>query len=476
MRKRFLRSGLGLLLLILSSQLLAATQIKGMRVWRAPDNTRLVFDLTGPVKASVFTLSAPDRIVIDLSGAQLDGGLNEKPLRNTPITGLRAAQRSPGEVRLVLDTKGALTPKSFTLAPNKEYGNRLVVDLYDQGTDPATSDIPATVTPNLPATPVTPAQPATRLPSSPSGKRDVVVVIDPGHGGEDPGAIGRGRLYEKNVVLAIAKQLQANLNRQKGFRAELTRTSDYFIPLRQRQVIARKKGADLFISIHADSAPSSSAEGVTVFALSQRGATSEAARWLADAENRSDQVGGVSDALDNKDPMLAGVLMDLSMTATVASSLEVGQTILGQVGRATKLLHSRVEQAGFVVLKSPDIPSILVETGFITNANESAKLASPAHQGLLARQIQAGVVQYFQHRPPPGTYLAWQREQRGGKLGIVRGVDQHRVQPGESLSLIARRYDVDLSTLRAANRLKGDRIRSGQVLTIPTHELAASND
>jgi N-acetylmuramoyl-L-alanine amidase len=437
MRKRFFRSGLGLLLLILSSQLLAATQIKGMRVWRAPDNTRLVFDLTGPVKASVFTLSAPDRIVIDLSGAQLDGGLNEKPLRNTPITGLRAAQRSPGEVRLVLDTKGALTPKSFTLAPNKEYGNRLVVDLYDQGTDPAASDIPATVTPNLPATPVTPAQPATRLPSSPSGKRDVVVVIDPGHGGEDPGAIGRGRLYEKNVVLAIAKQLQANLNRQKGFRAELTRTSDYFIPLRQRQVIARKKGADLFISIHADSAPSASAEGVTVFALSQRGATSEAARWLADAENRSDQVGGVSDALDNKDPMLAGVLMDLSMTATVASSLEVG---------------------------------------FITNANESAKLASPAHQGLLARQIQAGIVQYFQHRPPPGTYLAWQREQRGDKVGSVRGFDQHRVQPGESLSLIARRYDVDLSTLRAANGLRGNRIRSGQVLTIPTHELAASND
>jgi N-acetylmuramoyl-L-alanine amidase len=400
----------------LSSQVQAAADVKDMRVWRAPDNTRLVFDLTGPVKANVFTLTSPNRIVIDVTGAKLSSALKESRLKGTPITGLRSAQRSTESLRLVLDVAHPVTPKSFTLAPNQQYGNRLVVDLFDQGAD-IPSDVPATLTPGQPATPITPVQPKVTVPAGPSGKRDVIVVIDPGHGGEDPGAIAKGGgLYEKNITLAIGRKLQAQINGMKGYKAELTRSGDYFIPLRKRTEIARKKGADLFVSIHADAAPNSSASGVSVFALSQRGATSETARWLADTENSSDLIGGVGTALDNKDQMLAGVLLDLSMTSTLSSSLDVGSKVLSSVGQQTKLLHRRVEQAAFVVLKSPDIPSILVETGFISNPSESAKLASTSHQELLARQIRNGISTFFQQSPPPGTYLAWLRDQKAQQL------------------------------------------------------------
>lgn len=407
---------LGVILCCLASQVLAASDIKDMRVWRAPDNTRLVFDLSGPVKANVFTLTSPNRIVIDVSGAKLATKLNEARLKGTPITGLRSAQRSADELRMVLDVSQQVTPKSFTLAPNQQYGNRLVVDLFDQGAD-LSSDIPATPTPGEPSAPVTPAQPKVTVPAGPSGKRDIIVVIDPGHGGEDPGAIAKGGgLYEKNITLAIGRKLQAQINSMKGFKAELTRTGDYYIPLRKRTEIARKKGADLFVSIHADAAPNRTASGVSVFALSQRGATSETARWLADTENSSDLVGGVGSALDNKDQMLAGVLLDLSMTSTMSASLDVGQKVLTNIGQQTKLLHNRVEQAAFVVLKSPDIPSILVETGFISNPTESVKLATASHQELLARQIRSGISTYFQKSPPPGTYLAWLRDQKAQQV------------------------------------------------------------
>jgi N-acetylmuramoyl-L-alanine amidase len=217
------------------------------------------------------------------------------------------------------------------------------------------------------------AEPAIKLPPAPAGKRDIIVVIDAGHGGEDPGASGSRGQREKDVVLQIARELQRQVNGMKGFRAELTRTGDYFIPLRGRTEIARKKGADLFVSIHADAAPSAAAFGASVFALSDRGATSETARWLADSENRSDLIGGAGNvSLDDKDRMLAGVLLDLSMTASLTSSLNVGQKVLSNIGRVTPLHKQRVEQAGFMVLKSPDIPSILVETGFISNANEAS--------------------------------------------------------------------------------------------------------
>ena len=474
LRIRALVAVVGLLLTAVTVDALAVTQVKSMRLWRAPDNTRLVFDLSGPVQHSVFTLSAPDRLVIDINGATLASPLNVST-SNTPITSVRSAQRTATDLRVVVDLKKAVTPKSFTLAPNAQYGNRLVVDLYDQEADavaasnptpPPVTQAPATT----PAVPVTPAQPAIKLPPVPNGKRDIVVAIDAGHGGEDPGASGSRGQHEKDIVLDIARELQRQINAEKGYRAELTRTGDYFIPLRKRTEIARKKGADLFISIHADAAPSKAAFGASVFALSDRGATSETARWLADSENRSDLIGGAGNvSLDDKDRMLAGVLLDLSMTATLSSSLNVGQKVLGNMGRITPLHKQRVEQAGFMVLKSPDIPSILVETGFISNANEANKLATKSHQQALARSIHSGVRQFFQQNPPPGTYIAWLRD--SGK--IAQGPREHSVRPGETLAMIAVRYQVSVASLRSTNNLKSDELKVGQHLDIPATTLAS---
>lgn len=472
MRFRALVAVVGVLLAAMTVNALAASQVKSVRLWRAPDNTRLVFDLSGPVQHSVFTLTAPDRLVIDINGATLAAPLKVSTA-NTPITAMRSAQRTPTDLRVVIDLKKTVTPKSFVLAPNAQYGNRLVVDLFDNAADANTPPAPPPSVATVPAVPVNPSQPQVKLPPpppAPAGKRDIIVVIDAGHGGEDPGASDSRGQHEKDVVLAIARELQRQVNAMKGYRAELTRTGDYFIPLRGRTEIARKKGADLFVSIHADAAPSTAAFGASVFALSDRGATSETARWLADSENRSDLIGGAGNvSLDDKDKMLAGVLLDLSMTASLTSSLNVGQKVLSNIGRVTSLHKQRVEQAGFMVLKSPDIPSILVETGFISNANEASKLASASHQQALARSISAGVRQFFQQNPPPGTYIAWLRD--SGK--IAQGPRDHRVQPGDTLAMLAVRFQVSAATLRSANNLKTDELKVGQVLTIPGTELAA---
>jgi N-acetylmuramoyl-L-alanine amidase len=473
MRMRALVTVIGLLLTTLAIDAFAASQVRSVRLWRAPDNTRLVFDLSGPVQASVFTLEAPDRLVIDINGATLGGSLNVGTA-NTPITSMRSAQRTPDSLRVVIDLKKAVTPKSFTLAPNQQYGNRLVVDLFDNAADANPTATPISIVPDTaantaPAVPVSPAKPEIKLTPVPNGKRDIVVVIDAGHGGEDPGASGGRGQKEKNVVLSIAKELQRQINSEKGYRAELTRTGDYFIPLRKRTEIARAKGADLFVSIHADAAPSSAAFGASVFALSERGATSETARWLADSENRSDLIGGAGAvSLDDKDRMLAGVLLDLSMTASLTSSLNVGQKVLSNIGRVTSLHKSRVEQAGFMVLKSPDIPSILVETGFISNAAEANKLEGASHQQALARSITAGVKQFFQQNPPQGTYIAWLRDT--GKLAM--GPRNHVVRPGETLAMLAARYDLTTGALRNANELKSDELKIGQDLKIPSTSLA----
>lgn len=452
-----------------AAEVVAASDVRSVRLWRAPDNTRLVFDLSGPVQHSVFTLSAPDRIVIDVQGGKLATQLDQLVLSNTPITAVRSAQRTADDLRVVIDLSAPVTPKSFTLAPNQQYGHRLVVDLFDQEAGMAPS-LPATTTASAPVAPVTPTQAPPKLTPVPSSKRDIVIAIDAGHGGEDPGALSpvKGQ-YEKHVTLALAKELQRQISAEKGFRGELVRTGDYFIPLRKRTEIARKKGADLFVSIHADAAPRAAAFGASVYALSDRGATSETARWLADTENQSDLIGGAGNvSLDDKDRMLAGVLLDLSMTASLSSSLNVGQKVLSNIGRITPLHKRRVEQAGFMVLKSPDIPSILVETGFISNPNEARKLASSSHQQVLARSIQAGVRQFFQQNPPPGTYLAWMRD--NGK--IAQGPRDHVVSSGESLALIAQRYQVSLGALRSANSLSSDLIKVGQTLQIPATTLA----
>lgn len=475
MRARII--GAALLLAVFAVDTFAATaDVRGVRLWRAPDNTRLVFDLSGPVQHSVFTLTSPDRIVIDITGAQLATRLELLSLTNTPITSIRSAQRAD-ELRLVIDLSAVVSAKSFSLAPNQQYGNRLVVDLYDQD---ATTGVAASVAVDKPAA-VTAPKPApvavftetapANLPPMPKGKRSIVIAIDAGHGGEDPGALSpvKGQ-YEKHVTLSIAKELQRQINAERGYRAELVRTGDYFIPLRKRTEIARKKGADLFVSIHADAAQNTSAFGASVFALSDRGATSETARWLADSENQSDLIGGAGNvSLDDKDKMLAGVLLDLSMTSSLSASLNVGEKVLKNVGRVTPLHKRRVEQAGFMVLKSPDIPSILVETGFISNKNEAQKLSSVSHQQALARSIQTGVRQFFQQNPPPGTYIGWLRD--SGK--IAHGPREHRVSSGESLALIAQRYRVGLTALRSANNLQTDTIKVGQNLDIPTPALAA---
>ncbi|MBF7142083.1 MULTISPECIES: N-acetylmuramoyl-L-alanine amidase [Pseudomonas] len=468
MRIRALIAVVGLWLTVFAVDAMAVTQVKSMRLWRAPDNTRLVFDLSGPVEHSVFTLTAPDRLVIDINGATLGAPLKVSTA-NTPIGDVRSAQRTPTDLRVVIDLKKPLTPKSFTLAPNAQYGNRLVVDLYDTPAD-AEPEAPPPTLATTPAVPVSPAKPEIKLAPVPNGKRDIIIAIDAGHGGEDPGASGSRGEHEKDVVLAIAKELQRQINQEKGFRAELTRTGDYFIPLRGRTEIARKKGADLFVSIHADAAPSSAAYGASVFALSERGATSETARWLADSENRSDLIGGAGNvSLDDKDRMLAGVLLDLSMTASLSSSLNVGQKVLSNIGRVTTLHKNRVEQAAFMVLKSPDIPSILVETGFISNSGESSKLRSAAHQQALARSIRAGVKQFFEQNPPPGTYIAWLRD--SGKL--ARQASEHTVRSGETLPMLATRYQVSVSALRSANDLKSDALKIGQLLTIPSAPVAS---
>lgn len=469
MRIRALVSGL--LVLFATVQAFAATDVQSVRLWRAPDNTRLVFDLSGPVKHNVFTLEAPDRIVIDVTGASLKAQLSGLPLENTPVAALRAGQPDADTLRVVVDLKAPVSPKSFALAPNQQYGHRLVVDLYDQpGGAAADTRLPVNTAPAVPVAPVSPTLPAVKLPATPTSKRDIVIAIDAGHGGEDPGAIGPGKIYEKTVVLQIAKELQRQINAEKGFRAELVRTGDYFIPLRKRTEIARKKGADLFVSVHADAAPRSSAYGASVFALSDRGATSETARWLADSENRSDLIGGAGNvSLDDKDRVLAGVLLDLSMTASLSSSLNVGQKVLSNMGRITPLHKRRVEQAGFMVLKSPDIPSILVETGFISNPSEARKLQTRSHQQALARSIHSGVKQFFHENPPPGTYVAWLRD--AGK--IAAGPREHVVRSGESLALLAQRYQVSLASLRSANGLKSDTIKIGQTLNIPATTLAS---
>lgn len=469
MRMRALVSGLALMLAAL--QVLAASDVQSVRLWRAPDNTRLVFDLSGPVQHNVFTLTAPNRIVIDVDGGNLPKPFEQLPLKNTPISGLRAAKYDADTLRVVIDLTAQVTPKSFTLTPNQQYGHRLVVDLFDEGAEASGSAaVPATVTPSTPAAPVSPTLPALKLPPLPSSKRDIVIAIDAGHGGEDPGAIGPGKVYEKGVVLQIANELQRQINAEKGFRAELVRTGDYFIPLRKRTEIARKQGADLFVSIHADAAPRSAAYGASVFALSDRGATSETARWLADSENRSDLIGGAGNvSLGDKDQMLAGVLLDLSMTASLSSSLNVGQKVLSNMGRITPLHKRRVEQAGFMVLKSPDIPSILVETGFISNPSEARKLQTASHQQSLARSIHSGVRQFFHENPPPGTYVAWLRD--SGK--IASAPREHVVRSGESLALLAERYQITVPALRSANSLKGDAIKVGQTLNIPATTLAS---
>ena len=374
----------------------SATQIRNARLWRSDDKLRLVFDLSGPVNYKTFSLTAPERLIIDLSGAGLSGDFSQLVLKNSGITSIRSGHFGKADTRIVLDLATPMQLTSFLLPPQDGQGHRLVLDLT------STTQVPHPIA-AAPRPLVDRAHP----------KRDIIVVVDPGHGGKDPGAIGSKGQREKDVVLSIAQLLAKRLKREKGFDVKLVRNDDFFVPLRKRVEIAHKHNADMFISVHADAAPRITASGASVYALSEGGATSATARFMAQRENGADLLGATSLLnLKDKDPMLAGVILDMSMNATIASSLQLGSSILGSLEGITSLHQKRVEQAGFAVLKSPDVPSILVETGFISNARDSARLVTARHQQAVAEGLFLGLQRYFQKNPPVNSYMAWVQEQK----------------------------------------------------------------
>ncbi len=416
----------------------AGTRIDGVRVHQAPDYTRVVFDTTAPVTFKVFTLTSPHRVVIDVADAApgADFDASEAVVDATTVKSIRGGARG-SSYRLVLDVTEVLKPNGFTLAPVAPYGDRLVIDLFGATSVGAS---------------------ARAQPRPTGGPRQVVIAIDAGHGGEDPGAIGPGRIAEKRVVLEIAKELERLFDQRSGYRGELVRTGDYYIPHRQRTEIARELRADLFVSVHADAFVHASARGASVYTLSERGASSEAARWLAEKENSSDLIGGVGDvSLGDKDDLLAHVLLDLSMDANRSASIDAGDAVLKSLRGVARLHKQRVEEAGFAVLKSPDVPSILVETGFISNPEEARALGRADYRKKIARAIYDGIVAHVERKPPPGTFVAARSEQRR----------EHVIRRGDTLSEIAARYRVSSRRLKEVNGLSNDMIRIGQVLIIP---------
>ena len=419
----------------------SANQLNGIRLHDAPGSTRVVLDTRAAASYKLFTMANPLRVVVDLQDTRVARGFAPPKVDSKVVRRIRAAGRR-GNYRVVLDLRQAARPKELTLKPIAPYGHRLVIDLY-----PTAADAP-------------PPGPVAR---APDGKRAVVVAVDAGHGGEDPGAIGAGRVFEKKVVLAIARRVKRDLDAMPGISAELVRTGDYYISLRGRTRIARQKmRADVFISIHADAFRLDSVRGASVYALSERGATSEEARWLAAGENRADLMGGVegeSVSLDDKDPLVAGVLMDMAMHDKRVRSLALGEAVLGALGSVARLHKRRVEEAGFVVLKSPDVPSVLIETGFLSNPNEARDLAAAAYQRRIAGAIAAGVQAFLLRNPPEGTLLA--SMDAGATMKYV-------VKRGDTLSEIAQRNRVSLGGLKALNGIVGERIRIGQVLLIPS--------
>ena len=416
-----------------------AGEVKALRVWGGPDYTRAVFDVSGPHEYKLFSLENPDRLVLDIEGASLAAGFKPGDT-NGLLAGVRTGKQGPKDLRVVFDLKEGAKPKSFLLPPAEKLGYRLVVDLYPNA-KAAAAPVVRTV--------------ETALPGS---DREIVIAVDAGHGGEDPGARGASGSWEKNITLAVARELAKQIDAEPGFKSYLVRDGDYFIPLEKRYQKARDARADLFVSIHADAFHKATASGSSVFVLSTRGASGEAARWLADRENASDLVGGVS--LDDKDNTLAKVLLDLSQSATMKASDDIANHVLDAMKRVGKTHKPHVERANFVVLRSPDVPSLLVETAFISNPGEEKNLLNPVHRGKLAAAIVEGARDYFSNQPPPGTWLASNATARPR---------QHVVGPGETLSLIATRHGISLSSLRAANGLHGDMVRVGARLKIPAN-------
>jgi len=552
----------------------AATTIDNVRVYRAPEYTRFVFDVSEPAQYQVLPDVAPGRVVIDFRGAALKANLETVDLKDSPVRRVRSGLQADGTIRVVLDLAVPIRVSSFALPPTELYGHRLVVDLYDLVPEakapvdapaadaaaqqagaavalpPATAPVPPAGAPlstppalPLPATgappaslpsqasvpsPVQPLPPPSPAPTksasatpvmAPINARAVVVAIDAGHGGEDPGAMGANKTREKDVVLAIARAVREQMLLEPGMRPVLIRDGDYYIGLKERRVTARRKhNADLFLSIHADAFARREARGASVFAVSRRGATSTLAAYLADSENRADLVGGVDPKTDND---LLNVLSDMMMEGTMRESLQLGRSVLDELGGFARLHKRGIEQAGFMVLKEPNMPSILIETGFISNPDEERLLTTVAYQQRLARAIVNGVRRYFDRYPPPGTWFAANREGRvvaqakpaarvagfvetasagnsdaedpdarppeDALMALARSGSappsqkkpasaarpardayvMHTVGKGQSMGWLAKKYGVSQRDIKSANNLRRDDIRIGETLKIP---------
>ena len=434
------KATLGFLALLYNVILIApanAAEVDTVRLSQKQDKTRIVFDISGNIEHKVFQLDNPRRLVIDLANVSQKPSLKHLKLKGTPISKMRAAYRDGKNIRVVLDLKSAVTHKDFTLKANDKFGNRLVVDVFRKNTSSGRS-VEEFVE---------------------QSDRKIVIAIDAGHGGVDPGALGPNRMREKIVVLQISKRLEKLFDKDPNYDGILIRTGDYFLAHRKRTQIARDNKADFFISIHADAFTDPRANGASVYALSNRGATSEAARYLAKKQNNADLIGGATALnLDDKDEVLAGVLLDLSMTATMSTSLDAGKLVLKQMGSVARLHKKKVEQAGFLVLKSPDIPSLLIETGFISNPNEARKLASADYQQRMAKAIYNGLDQYYSEHPPEGTLLAKVMSNEPLRYIVARG---------DTLSEIAAQYKVSMSKIMRYNKMSSSVIRVGQEIAIP---------
>ncbi len=421
LRRRLAGSAGATLVLALTPLAQAAAKLPAVlavRIWPAADYTRVTLEHDAPLKFNHFLVENPDRLVVDIEGVEFDSVLDSlarKVATDDPyIKLIRAGRYKPGVVRLVMELKVRVVPQVFVLKPVGEYGHRLVLDVYPvEAPDPLLALMEGkkeAVEPIVPepAAEAREARPAeaieapeiqtSRKSARPVVDRLVTITLDPGHGGEDPGAVGKGGTFEKEVTLEVARRLKAKIDEQTHMRAVLTRDSDYFVPLQTRVQKARRVHSDLFVSIHADAWIKPDARGSSVFVLSERGASSSAARWLAQKENEADLIGGVN--LGVRDPFLARTLLDLSQTATINDSLKLGKYVLGELGAINTLHKAQVEQAGFAVLKAPDIPSILVETAFISNPEEERRLSDQRYQEKLADAIVRGIRQYFSKHPP----------------------------------------------------------------------------
>lgn len=438
--------------------------VHGARIWPSPDYTRLALDVGNAVSHKILRLENPDRLVIDIPDARLSSKLPIVQPDDPIVTGLRHGIRNGDDLRIVVDLKQAVRPKSFLLKPNERYGHRLVVDLTPRNATAARVPV------------VKGSAPTSRhlsVRSRSEAKRDLVIAIDAGHGGDDPGAMGARGTKEKTITLAIARKLAALVKKESGMTPLLIRNSDYFVSLRGRISKARKHKADLFVSIHADAFNNPKVKGSSVYTLSNRGASSEAAKWLAQKENNADLIGGVA-ITEDQGSQLSKVLLEMQQNGSIEHSRLAASSILNNLKRLGAVHNSKVQQAGFVVLKSPDIPSVLVETAFISNPEEERRLRSSRYQRDLAQAILKGIKSYFRQHPVPGTRLSKLQGvgamSSGIKYASGSGAStkrRHRIAAGDTLGEIAQQYQVSLAALRDVNRIQDDRIRVGQVLTIP---------